>query len=991
MLMGEGRPHRSPSRSVARGQELPDPAPGHLPLAPSGGSRRPPTRHTANSVKARSNARPRRLPVQPNPLIGRAGETAAARRFLRGANVRLLTLTGPPGVGKTRLAIALAAGLLGDFEHGVAFVDLAPISDPTLTISTIAQTLGLAETAEQPLLSRLKGYLQEKHLLLVLDNFEQVLTAASQVADLLAQCPRLRLLVTSRERLHLSWEHEFPVAPLQLPDLNALPAPDAVGGYPAVALFLERARALKPDFSLTDQNARAVAEICARLDGLPLAIELAAARIKLLPPTAMLVRLESRLNLLTGGARDLTERHQTLRAAIEWSYNLLTPREQVLFHWLSVFVGGFTPEAAQAVCSAEADRQMNVLESLSSLVDKSLVRREETDGEARFQMLATIREYALEQLAASGKAELIRRLHTTCFLSFAEESEAQVRGSRPALWLSRLDAEHGNLRAALQRALESGEREEAARIAGALGPFWSIRGYWSEGRRWLELVLAEDLSLSLDARAKALEWAGVLALKQSAYQRAEELSREGLRFYRERDSRGAAACLSMLGTIAVYTGRPHEATVLLEESLALAQAAQDDYAIAQSLRALANMVRRQDPKRAVALWEDCLVRLRRLDAKWPLADVVYALGRAAYYYGDLERATELLEESRTLYGELGEAIGTSHTLLMLAAIAGHRGDYERSRMLAEESLIVSRQLESKGSIVETLCHLGWVALVQGQARRAQALYEEAVAVSRDEGSKIVMAVALTAFGEFATEILRDHARASALLEESLMLAREADHKSGEAGALAGLAKLALLRADPVKAAELYQDSLRLLRDLGRKQGIAACLEGMAEVDAARGNMGRAARLLGAAESLHETIGALRTTLERASLEQTASTISRKLGDKAFVDAVAKGRTMPLDLAIEEALSVRAAEPGSPPASALSPGSRLGPLTAREWEVAMMIARGFSNREIARTLLITERTTESHVQHILNKLGLHSRTQIAMWTATHAGNERTLTR
>jgi len=453
------------------------------------------------SLKTLDN-RPNNLPAQAALLVGREKEIEAVRGRLLRPDVRLLTLTGPGGTGKTRLALQVAAEVLDDFEHGVFFVALAPISDPGLVVPTMAQTLGLKETAGQPLIETLKDYLRDRALMLVLDNFEQVLAAASRVAELLAAGPQLKVLVTSRAVLRVYGEHEFPVPPLTLPDPQRLPPPERLTQYEAVRLFIERALAVKPDFAVTNDNAPAVAEICRRLDGLPLALELAAARIRLLPPQAMLARLERRLPLLTGGARDLPARQQTLRNAIAWGYDLLGPGEQTLFRRLAVFVGGCTLEAAEAVGGGAVE----VLDGIESLVGKSLLRQEEgVGGEPWFAMLETIREFALERLEESGEAEAIRRQHAAHYLELAEQAESALKGSQQMAWLEQLEREHDNLRAALRRSVERGEAEYGLRLGGALGRFWWMHGYLIEGRAWLTALLAlPGASSSTAARALAL-------------------------------------------------------------------------------------------------------------------------------------------------------------------------------------------------------------------------------------------------------------------------------------------------------------------------------------------------------------------------------------------------------------------------------------------------------------------------------------------------------
>ena len=447
-----------------------------------------------------------------------------------------------------------AADLLDDFPDGTFFVPLATLTEAELFLPAVAETLGVKETGEQPLDESLKDYLSERRLLLVLDNFEQVLGAAPAVTELLAAAPGLKVLATSRAPLGLYGEHEFPVPPLTLPDLKRPPPLERLTQYEAVGLFVERARAVKPDFSITNESAPAVAEICVRLDGLPLAIELAAARIKMLPPKAMLQRLGSRLKLLTGGARDLPERQRTLRATIEWSYALLDEGEQLLFARLAVFSGGRTLEAIEAICDAEGDLPVDAFEGVSSLLDKSLLRQEEgPNGEPRFVMLETIHEYAREKLEESAEAEEIKRAHAEYFLTLAEEAYPELKGANQLEWLESLEAEHDNMRAALSWALERKEVEVALRLGGALWWFWSVRGYHSEGRRWLEEALAIDGRVSPESRAMALAGVGELASDQGDLDRAKEACEEGLELlaHEAREASEAKLCLlACLGWVA---------------------------------------------------------------------------------------------------------------------------------------------------------------------------------------------------------------------------------------------------------------------------------------------------------------------------------------------------------------------------------------------------------------------------------------------------------
>ncbi len=471
------------------------------------------------------------LPIQPTLLIGREQEVAAVRRLLLTEAVRLVTLTGPGGVGKTRMALQVAAECADSFADGVFFVNLAAVSDPALVVSAIAQTLGIQEVAGQPLPERLKEYLREQRVLLLLDNFEQVAGGAMQVVDLLATCQKLRVLVTSRAVLHVRAEHEYAVSPLALPDPAHLPDLVALQHYSAVALFLERARATQSDFQLTTANASAIAEICVHLDGLPLAIELAAARVKLLPPPALLKRLSTRLAVLTGGLLDVPARQQTLRTTIAWSYQLLDAAEQRLFRSLAVFRGGCSLSAAEVVCGAENDASgeaLAVLDSAASLINKSLLRQAEQEKEEpRLVMLETIREYAWEALATSAGAEATQRTHAAYYLAFAEEAEPGLAGAGRGRWLEYLQQESENLRAALAWLVQHNEQEAALRLAGALWRFWWMRGHLSEGRTQLARALAESRGeVATTVRAKALCAAGALAGVQGDFEQAVNLCGE---------------------------------------------------------------------------------------------------------------------------------------------------------------------------------------------------------------------------------------------------------------------------------------------------------------------------------------------------------------------------------------------------------------------------------------------------------------------------------
>jgi predicted ATPase/class 3 adenylate cyclase len=684
-------------------------------------------------------ARPNNLPQQPTPLVGREREVEAVRERLLTPEVRLLTLTGPGGIGKTRLALQAAAEALEEFADGAFFVPLATIGDPVLVVSAVAASLGVVESGEQHLEDSLKAYLREKQLLLLLDNFEQVLKVAPQVGELLSACPALKVLATSRIPLRLYGEREFPVPPLALPDPGRLPPPERLTQYEAVRLFVERARDARPDFSVTNENAPAVAEICHRLDGLPLAIELAAARAKILPPQAMLARLSDRFKLLKGGARDLPARQQTLRGAIDWSHDLLEEDERVLFARQSVFAGGCSLEAAEAVCDAEGDLAVDVLDGMASLVDKSLLGQEEgRGGESRFSMLRTIREYALERLKENGEAEELGRLHAEHFLALVEEAEPELKGPLQLEWFVRLEEEHNNIRVALSWALENGEVELALRLGGALVWFWQVRGHISEGRRWLEEGLTGAASVTPPVRAKALAGLGLLVDIQGDYERAVPLYEEGLALYREMGDRaGIAHCLNNLGFVAQVRGAFDRAKAFLEESASLYRELGNEADLASALNMLGLMASFQgDHARAKEFWEESVALSRRAGDTHGVARSLSNIGFAVLLQGDYERATPLIEEALALNRELGSAQLIVGGLINRGLAAREMRDHDRSAASFEEALVLAQEMGDRLGIIEGLEGMAGLVGTLGEDRRAALLWGAAGALREDTGARL---------------------------------------------------------------------------------------------------------------------------------------------------------------------------------------------------------------------------------------------------------------
>jgi len=672
-------------------------------VASRGAQRRGQARTPSPSPQAPA-VQPSRLPVWLTSFVGRAAEIETVRALLdpAGAAVRLLTLLGPGGVGKTRLAVAVAATLADRFPAGVVFVDLAPLHDVRLMPATIAHGLGLREGGRHSARELLLEYLRARRVLLVLDNFEHLLPAASLVAELAQQGPHLAVLVTSRAALRVQGEQRFLVEPLAVASGGAGAAKQVSAAAPAVQLFVARAQAVASDFALTERTAATVASICHRLEGLPLAIELAAARVPLLAPEALLLRLERRLPLLSSGPADLPERQQTLRATLAWSYDLLSAADQVLLRRLAVFAGGWTLAAAEAICADAALPAGAVLDHLRALVDSSLVRRLETSAdEPRFGLLETIREYAWEHLAAGGEVEEVRRRHAAYYLALAEQANAGLAGPDKGRWLDRLDAEHENLRQALDWCLSGpAAAADGLRLAVALWLFWQLHGFLSEGRVWLERVLAATAGDDPAAvRARALAYAGHAAWLQGDATRAVALSEVGLALCRSTGqelSEAAAYCRRNLVAAAVERGDYERAHDLAEESVAVAQALDDGRSLAHAL---------------------------------------FERGRVAFFQGELTAARLAFEESLAAHRDLGDRPMVASVLGFLGRVATEQGDYVQTRRHHAESLAIKRELGLRRHAAFSLTDLGLAARLQGDFAEAHGLYAESLAIFRETGDR----------------------------------------------------------------------------------------------------------------------------------------------------------------------------------------------------------------------------------------------------------------
>jgi predicted ATPase/DNA-binding SARP family transcriptional activator len=695
------------------------------------------TRSSVSVIEKRESPPKTNLPVPLTRFIGREREVEEAIRLLSGN--RLVTLTGPGGVGKTRLAIQSSNKLMSKFKDGVWWMELAPLMDVAFVLQTVAQVLGVRESPSQPLTESLRNFLREKQLLLVLDNCEHLITACAHLTnDLLTHCANLRILATSRESLGITGEIMYQVPTLALPHPRHLTVIDLLMGYEGIHLFIERACAVKSDFALTEQNAAAVLEICQRLDGIPLALELAAARVKLLRVENIAERLNDRFHLLTQGSRTALPRHQTLRATIDWSHDLLSDVEQILFRRLAIFAGGFTFEAAETIATGGDVSQSQTPDLLGELINKSLVTviARSENANTRYGMLETIREYAREKLDQSGETERLRQRHRDFFIAFAEQAEPKLKGGEQFEWLDRLEIEHENLRAAWDCAIES-DTESALRLASALLDFWLMRGNPNEGREWLAKLLE-----------RTPQW---------------------------RQTAKRAHALGVAGRLAIHHNDLAAARPLLEEALRIARMSGDKKEIAFVLLWFGFTARDKQTRQSCML--ECLTIYERLQDQWGIAWAMFGLGSVAYHQGHYAEAEERVVKSLAKFQELGDRLRVGIMLNALGELTRAQGDYERAGKFYEENLEILREQRNRFALAAPTLNLAWVSLHRSGHRKAKILFEESLKLFVEESNKNAMMDCLSGFAAVLGTIgkpdqaARLFGAAESLLEASGMAGR----------------------------------------------------------------------------------------------------------------------------------------------------------------------------------------------------------------------------
>ena len=691
------------------------------------------------------DARPNNLPVQLSGFIGRVDEIKHAKKLLK--DNRLLTLTGAGGLGKTRFSLQAAADLIDDFANGVWFVELAAVSDPVFLPITIINDLGLKEEQKKSPEETLTGHLKDKEILIILDNCEQIIESCAKLTEnLLLTCPKLKVIATSREALNCKGEQTYRIMPLTQPDPNHKNTPEQLTQYESVRLFIERALAVNPKFRVTNENAAALAEVCFRLDGIPLALELAATRTKILSIEKIHERLDNRFNLLTGGKRTALPRQQTLRALIDWSYDLLSENEKILWSRLSVFTGGWTLDAAEEICSDETISKNDILDLLSQLTEKSVIIYD--DKKDRYRILESLKQYGIEKLS-DGNEIFIK--HLNYFLELSEKAKPELLGENTKFWMHKIEADHSNFISAIEWSVRNVNKEKGMNTASALGRFWNITGQYSTGIRLIEIILESAGTSGISSKINVLKWIGSFKSFQGDYEQAKKYYEESLVICKEiGDKSGIAGSLHNQGNVALSQGDYEKAKKYYEESLAIYKEIGDKTGIASPIFSLGYLALNQgDYEQAKKYFEESLIIKKEIGNKDGISRAIVNLGNVAYYKGDYELAKKYYKECLHICKEIGFKIGIAASISNLGNVASNQGDYEQAKKYFEESLYIRKEIGSKNGIAESINNLGNVAYDQGDYKLAKKLFKESLSIYKEIGYKIGMADSINYLGNAA--------------------------------------------------------------------------------------------------------------------------------------------------------------------------------------------------------------------------------------------------
>ena len=898
--------------------------------------------------------------VATNSLVGRQEDISQVEKLL--AAFRLVTLTGPPGVGKSRLAAATAV-VIADEAHSVHIVDLAEVTDPSCVAVAVAASLALSQTPafDGPVEALLTG-LSGRPCLLVLDHCDPAVTGCAEMTDaLLRGCPELRVLATSRERLAVAGEHTFEVPPLAVPEADAPTDEQSLAGYDGVRLFVERACETRSSFTLTGDVAPAVAEICRRLDGLPLAIELAAARIGVLSPPELAAGLDHLLRVLTGGPRTAPVRHRSVRAAIDWSHRLLNDPQQALLRRLAVFSGGCTLDAAGHVCAGVPIEADEVFELMASLVAKSLVVCDTSGPQARYRLLGTIGEYAAERLEEAGETGARCQAHTDWCVALAEHAEDHLAGDGQQPWLERLDDEHDNLRGALKRATTEGDGEAALRLAGALALFWQVRGHYSEGRQWLETALAAGPAAPRSLRAEALRGLGLVAgmVRQDDVAASVE---ESLELARELDDApGEARSRAALSTLRLWPD-PLGTLPHLEAAIEVARHAGDSWALVDGLALCGRaLMWRSQVDRARSLFEECLEVARGAGNERGVARGLLGLGWAAIRLPDDQTAQALLGEGLAVARRIGAVNEIAEALSFLGELARQRGDHATAKQLLDECEGIARSGGSPVLLTRALVGQGRLALACGDSHAALPLLEEAASLARQARLQFLLARCLVCLAGATATLGTGTAKARQLAREAFSAAEDHHDTHGAALAVEMLGHLSELDGDLREAASRYAQVLRLRAEIRDLAGLVGTFGLMAGVASQQGHWTYAVRLWAAAHHLRRPDAPPSIP---GDLAPPIADTRRRLGPEKFDAAWQEGTGASWERLVAYACR------GHGPRTLASEGWEA--LTPTEREVIELARQGLNNAEIGERLFVSTRTVGNHLYRVYRKLRISSR-------------------
>lgn len=802
------------------------------------------------------DARPNNLPVQLTSFIGREKEMKYAKELLM--NSRLLTIAGTGGAGKTRFSLQMGADLVDDFANGVWLIELAELNDPFLLTQSFLDCFGIKEEQDKTPEQTLTDFLKHKEILIILDNCEHLIRACAVLAErLLLQCPRLKIITTSREALNCAGEQIYRIPALTLPHPRSKDTPDQLTQYESVRLFIERALAVNPEFKVTNENAPALAEVCSRLDGIPLAIELAAARTKVLSVEKIHKRLNDRFGLLKGGTRTALPRQQTLRALFDWSYELLTEKEKILWSRLSVFSCGLTLEAAEAICSDETIRKNCIIDLLTGLSEKSIIIFDES--KERYRLLESIKQYGREKL--KNKNEIFSK-HLDYFLELSQTAKPELKGSNVKLWLNIFEADHNNFLSAIEWGVENEEAEKGGMIADAFWKYWEISGQYSSGIRILEIILNKKGDLSETTRVKLLNKVGNLYKFQGNYEVAGKFFEESLSISQKmKDKIGISASFINLGSLAFTQGDFEQAKKFFEESIAIKRDLGDKIGIAGSLN---------------------------------------NLGGISFSQGEYKQAKEYYESSLAIRKEIGDKIGIAASLNNLGGLELYQGNYEQAKKLFEESLSIKKEVGDKKGIAYTLGYVGSVSNQQGDYEQTKKIYEESLSILKEIGDKQGIADFLNNLGNLASS-QSNYEEARKFYEKSLNAFREIDARLGIASSLNNLGETLSFLGNCLGAKESLEESLTIFREIGDKHGIADSMNNLGKLSFYRGNYGMAVILFSVSEKIMESIGGVLDKVRQTGKDETLAKLHEHLSEEEFNKFWEEGKKLTLEEAVELAL------------------------------------------------------------------------------------------